>query len=180
MIKSIFYGHFERSIMKKIIDYIKYDVLGYVQYNIIGKIKSYFYVKKYKKLYLDWEDNEYNCGDTKFIWGIKSWDDLTGKDCNFYTMNDIDITYDRKTKEYYIGIETAYMFQGNRKEEECKYLRQLLDAFTKFMDNNSYPKDDDYCLFMTNPSISTRAKSIEELYTNFRIFVEGFCKLYEV
>ena len=36
--------------------------------------------------------------DYKFIWGIKSADDLTGHSCNLYTMNDIDITYDKKIK----------------------------------------------------------------------------------
>ena len=28
--------------------------------------------------------------DYKFIWGIKSADDLTGHNCNLYTMNDIE------------------------------------------------------------------------------------------
>jgi hypothetical protein len=156
------------------------NIIDYINYGLIYKIKDYLYVRKYKNLYPDWEDNEYNCGDAKHIWGVKSWDDLSGKDCNFYTMNDIDITYDRKTKQYSLGIETAYMFQDNIKKGECKYMRQLLDAFTKFMNDNGYSKEDNCRLFMSNPSIRTSAESIEELYTNFRIFVEGFCRLYEV
>jgi len=93
-------------------------------------------------------------------------------------MNDIDITYNRKSKLYYLGIETAYMFNKPRKENECKYLKRLLEAFTKFMDGNNYSKDYDYCLFMTNPSTCDKAESIEELYMNFKIFVEGYCKAY--
>ena len=31
----------------------------------------------------------------KFIWGVKSWDCLVNSDANLYTMNDIDIIYDR-------------------------------------------------------------------------------------
>lgn len=144
----------------------------------IGDIRSYFYNKKCKKLYPDWEDNEYNCGSSKHIWGVKSWDDLSGADCNFYTMNDIDITYDRETKRYMLGIETAYMFNEPRKENECKYLKRLLDAFTKFMDDNNYSKNYDVCLFMSSSVIDDEAESIEELYINFKIFVEGYCKVY--
>jgi len=93
-------------------------------------------------------------------------------------MNDIDITYDRETKKYSLGIETAYMFKEPRKKNECKYLKQILDAFTKFMDDNNYSKDYDVCLFMSNPSTDTSAESIEELYMNFKIFVKGYCKVY--
>ena len=32
-----------------------------------------------------------------------------------------------------------------------------------------------YSLFMSNPCTSMVADSIEELYTNFKIFVNGFC-----
>ena len=39
--------------------------------------------------------------EIKFIWGVKSWDDLTGKDASMWTMNDIDITYDKKEKKIY-------------------------------------------------------------------------------
>ena len=145
----------------------------------IYNIKHYLEVKKCERLYSDYEDNEYNIGSLKHIWGIESWDDLTGKVACLYTMNDIDITYDRKSKLYMLGIETAYMFKENRKEEECRYLRQLSDAFTKYMDDNGYLKDYDICLFMTSPpTILTSAESIEELYINFKIFVEGYCKVY--
>ncbi len=80
----------------------------------INNIRSYFYNKHLQKLYPDYKEDEYNCGSLKFIWGIKSWDDLTGKDSNIYTMNDIDITYNRKEKKYYLGIETAYLFKDKK------------------------------------------------------------------
>ncbi|HHX69724.1 MAG TPA: hypothetical protein GX708_16970 [Gallicola sp.] len=92
-------------------------------------------------------------------------------------MNDIDITYDRETKRYMLGIETAYLFKN--KQSECKYLKDLLNVFTKYMDDNSLSKDYDYFLFMSNPSLTTSAETIEELYINFKIFVEGYCKTYE-
>lgn len=111
--------------------------------------------------------------DIKFIWGVKSWDDLTGKDACFYTMNDIDITYDKKKKVYMLGIETAYGFKNYA--DECKYLQDCLKAFTKYMDDNGLEKNEPFRLFFSNTCTSITAKSIEELYTNFKIFVDGFC-----
>ena len=104
-------------------------------------IRNYLKVRKYKKLYPDYVDDEYNCGNLKFIWGVTSWDDLTGKDAFLHTMNDIDIIYDRDTKLYNLSIETIYMFEGNKEEEEYKYLRYLLDKFSKYMDDNNLSKD---------------------------------------
>ena len=109
----------------------------------------------------------------KHIWGVKSFDDLSGAECNLYTMNDIDITYDKKEKKYILGIETAYMF--NSYAGECNYLKGCLNAFTKYMDLNNLDKIRKFSLFFSNPVISTSADSIEELYTNFKIFVDGFC-----
>ena len=109
----------------------------------------------------------------KFIWGIKSWDDLSGCDACIYTMNDIDIIYDKKKKEYMLGIETAYYFENHA--AECDYLRRCLNAFTKYMDDNGLDKNKSYILFMNSPCTSMVADSIEELYTNFKIFVDGFC-----
>lgn len=109
----------------------------------------------------------------KHIWGVKSFDDLSGADCCLYTMNDIDITYDKKRKKYMLGIESAYMFENH--ESECTYLKKCLDAFTEYMDIHNLNKNKKFCLFFSNPETSTSADSIEELYTNFKIFVDGFC-----
>lgn len=159
---------------KKVIEKIKFFIWQ-IQYKI-RDINTYFYNKRLTKLYPDYKDDEYNCGTTKFIWGVKSWDDLSGKDVNFYTMNDIDISYDRKDKIYLLGIETAYIFKD--KNAECEYLKQLLNAFTNYMDINNLSKENDFMLFMNDTTINNTAKSIEELYINFKIFVEGFCKTY--
>lgn len=111
--------------------------------------------------------------DIKFIWGVKSWDDLSGADACLYTMNDIDLTYDKKKKVYMLGIETAYMFDTHA--DECDYLKNCLKAFTKYMDDNCLKKNEPYPLFMSNPCTSMTAETIEELYINFKIFVDGFC-----
>ena len=113
----------------------------------------------------------------KFIWGTKSWDDLTAHDASLYTMNDIDITYDKENKKYILGIETAYVFESHA--AECEYLRNCLKAFTRYMDDNELNKNEPYRLFMSNTCVNMTAETIEELYTNFKIFVNGFCSLYD-
>lgn len=144
--------------------------------NFIEKI-----IEPIQSLYFRWKYRNYDSNegyeDLEFIWGLKSWDDLTGADCNIHTMNDIDIIYDKKDKVYLLSIETAYIFKDNK--GECEYLKGLLNAFTKFMKDNNYSTDYDYVFFMNNPCTSMKAETIEELYINFRIFTEGYCKIYE-
>ena len=90
-------------------------------------------------------------------------------------MNDIDIIYDKKKKEYMLGIETSYIFKTHT--AECNYLSDCLKAFTKYMDDNGLNKDEPFRLFMNNHCINMVANSIEELYTNFKIFVNGYLTL---
>lgn len=135
---------------------------------------SYRKEEKYTK---EMDEKYGNCAlendDIKFIWGVKSWDDLSRSEANLYTMNDIDITYDKKNGEYMLGIETAYIFENHARE--CEYLKNCLDVFTKYMDNNGLKKNESYKLFMNDLCTNMETKSIEELYVNFKIFVDGFC-----
>ena len=130
------------------------------------------YIKEMDKEYGDYT---LETDDLKFIWGIKSYDDLSCANACLYTMNDIDIIYDKKKKEYILGIETAYLFKTYN--DECKYLNDCLKAFTKYMDDNGLNKEEPFRLFMSNPCTNMVANSIEELYTNFKIFVNGYLTL---
>ena len=130
------------------------------------------YIKEMDKEYGDYT---LETDDLKFIWGVKSFDDLSSSNACLYTMNDIDIIYDKKKKEYILGIETAYMFDSY--DDECKYLSDCLKAFTKYMDDNGLNKNEPFRLFMNNPCTNMVANSIEELYTNFKIFVNGYLTL---
>lgn len=126
--------------------------------------------------YPDWKDDEYNCGEMKFVWGVKSFDDLSSAPACMHTLNDIDIIYDRKHKDYYLGIETAYIFTN--KLAEVEYVNKLLAVFTDFMEKNNYDTNQSYCFFMNNFNMELKAKSIPELYTMFRIVVEGYKAVY--
>lgn len=127
--------------------------------------------KKYGNCYLETDD-------FKFIWGLKSWDDLSSSDANMFTMNDIDIIYDKQKKKYILGFETAFNFKNY--EAGYEYLKGCLKAFTQYMDNNGLNKNKPYhyCLSMSNSGVDMiTADTIEDLYTNFRILVNGFCTL---
>ena len=45
------------------------------------------------------------------------------------------------------------------------------------MDDNGLNKNERFRLFMNNPCTNMVANSIEELYTNFKIFVNGYLTL---
>ena len=111
-----------------------------------------------------------------FIWGVKSGDDLSSSEANLFTMNDIDIVYDKEEKIYYLGVETAYLFDN--KKAECGYLNKLLDRFTIFMKEKGCDAEEPYFFWMSPVSLEMKAESIPTLYTNFRIFVEGYKELY--
>lgn len=151
----------------------KMNIFKKLYYDIRYKIQDSIMKHKYP----DWEDNEYNFDNLKFIWGIKSWDDLSSCDANLYTMNDIEILYDRDTKEYALDIETIYQFKDG-KDGEVKYLDGLLNAFTKYMEENNLDMDEPFGFWNCQPNNFWRAKSIPELYTSFRLFVEGYKSLY--
>lgn len=103
----------------------------------------------------------------KFIWGYPN-----SEKANLYTMNDIDIVYDKKEQKYLLGIETAYFFSNSNAEVE--YLEELLEAFAEFMRKSGFNLSYSPTFFMSNPVISAEADSIEELYWNFKIFVLGY------
>ena len=98
-------------------------------------IVQYFIDKHEEKIteeyYDDYNEDFTENSSMKFIWGLKSYDDLSNCDANLETMNDIDLIYLKDEKKYILGVETAYMF--NSKEAEKEYFKVLLDKFTKWM-----------------------------------------------
>lgn len=121
-------------------------------------------------------EETYSLDELEFIWGMRSGEDLSGEAADLYTMNDIEIDYYGKKNAYLLSVETAYLFED--KDKEIKYLCWLLDRFTDFMDINGYEKDEPYMFFFSSATTMSEAESIPELYTNFRIFVEGYKALY--
>lgn len=121
-------------------------------------------------------DDPYENEIIKFIWGVKSWDDLCDSDACLYTMNDIDLIYLKDENKYILGIETIFGFE--KEEHKLSYLKGCLDAFTKFMVENGYDTDVKpqwWDVFMSG--MNTHFDSIEECYGMFKMLVNSYCKL---
>ena len=130
----------------------------------------------------DFEDDfisEYETRSLKFIWGVKSYDDITSVDANLYTMNDIDLIYFKDENKYSLGIETIYEFE--KEEYKLNYLRDCLDAFTVFMKENGYDTETKpfwIDVFTYGWNMNTHFDSIEDCYATFKMLVNGYCSLY--
>lgn len=123
-----------------------------------------------EKEYQDFEDTY------EFIWGIKSHDCLVAGEASLHTMNDIDITYNKRTKIYSLAIETIYEFRTGS-DGARGYILSLFDEMTKWMQEQGHKTDIKpwiYDVFTEGKNVNTKFKSIEELYTTFKCLVKGF------
>ena len=121
---------------------------------------------KYKRKYPNWNDVNWS-GSYEIIYG--------NVDCNIYAMNNFEILYDHAKKKFHFWIETAFVFKNE--QDECDYLKEQLEVFTKYMDDNKLSKDYKTGLFFDHPKVEMEAGSIEELYYNFKLFMKGFCEV---
>lgn len=122
------------------------------------------------------EGNTKDNDDYKFVWGVKSHDDLHKAPAGLDTMNDIEIVYSKKKNRYILDIETAYWF--DTQDGVIEYLHSLLTLFTKYMDEQGYDRATPYRFWMSQPSALFEEETISELYTSFKIFVEGFISVH--
>lgn len=154
--------------MKKLWQKVRFFVL-----DIYYAVKTKCWTRKMHRKYPDFEgETEYDDGFSKFIWGIKAGDDICSESACLHTMNDIDLIYSREKQRYILGIETAYWFED--KADVVEYLQHLLKCFAKFMDEQGYDKNDRYRFWLSPSDLPFEGETIPELYTNFRIFVEGY------
>ena len=135
-----------------------------------------------EEYYNDYNEDFTENSSMKFIWGLKSYDDLSSCDANLETMNDIDLIYLKDKKKYILGVETAYMF--NSKEAEKEYFKTLLDKFTKWIEEQGYNTnstlntyDDMYEIFSGYININTHFNTIENAYRTFKLLVNGYLTL---
>lgn len=133
--------------------------------------------RRCKKLYADWKDDEFNCGPLKFIFGVKSKDDLSDNNVSTHTLNDLDIFYNRDTKKYLLNIETIYEWSDSN--SKVNYLSLLLENFKVFLlENNLFDFNfDPYILYIYNDGNLFISDNLTELYYKFKIFVVGYTNL---
>lgn len=83
---------------------------------------------------------------------------------------DIVITYDKTTYKYILEIETIYDFEN--KDAEKKYLQDLLQELSNWMDREGYSKDSTISLLVAFDMQAKEFNTIEELYAYFKMLVE--------
>jgi len=136
---------------------------------LIGKFKFK------KDCYVVDKNENHQIGDSIYIWGIKSGDDLTDYDAGFFTMTDFDIIYDGKTNTYSMGVETIWGFED--KQAEKNYIKGIYEKLTAWMISNEYNTDKELnCddVFCEGFNIRTKFKLIEDLYSTFKFLAKGF------
>jgi hypothetical protein len=115
-----------------------------------------------------------------FIWGLKSYDDLSPSEANLYTMNDLEITYNKKDNKYYIGIETIYLFEDGI-EGLKRYINRLFNALTAWMKSKGFDTQNPSTLRKVSANINDIGKepydTIEELYADFKFIVDDLFKV---
>lgn len=119
----------------------------------------------------------------KFIWGVPSDDDLDPNDLTIFSLTDFSIIYDIEEKKYFMSIETIYEFKNGR-EGEIAYLRYILEKFEKWLQDNNYDINSIQPCYHTvfqkwGACDNTKYDSILELYSHFKIMVEGYTILYK-
>lgn len=161
---------------------IYYKLNKYFPFNIIKYFIDKHEEKIIKKYYKDYNEDFTENSSMKFIWGLESYDDLSGCDTNLETMNDIDLIYLKDEKKYILSVETAYMF--NSKEVEKEYFKTLLDKFTEWMKEQGYdtnstlnPYGDRYEIFSGGININSKFDAIEDAYRTFKLLVNGYLTL---
>ena len=108
--------------------------------------------------------------------GVKAHDDLSNSDANLYTLNDIDLIYLKKENKYVLGVETIYYF--DEEEYKLNYLKNRLDAFTEFMNENGYDTNKKpFWMDVFSFNIDSKFGSIEDCYAMFKMLVNGYCSL---
>ena len=152
---------------------------------IIKQIYKYISDKKFDK-YMKFEEDRFNkygdCEDEKIklIFGTLSCDEMVRQyGATLYTMNDLDIIYNKESKKYSASVEAIY--QWDDEGGIVKYLQSLLSQFTKYMIDNNLDttyKIVFYDIFYGNITMDCVADTIEECYAKFKFMVEGYCKVW--
>lgn len=158
-------------------------IIKWFPFNIIHKIINKIQWEQADKYYDDFNEDCTENNNMKFIFGIMSYDDLSGATKpNLLTMNDLDLIYLKDENKYILSIETIYHFDDE--QEKQNYLKFLLEKFTKWMEDNEYdtnsnltPYGDMFEIFSGGININSHFDTIEDAYRTFKLLVNGYLTL---
>lgn len=153
-------------------------------YKIIDSLSAAHHkriVRRMKKKYPDYEDDEYNNGCVKFLFGVRSdfENPLDDKPASFETINDIQLTYDRDTKLYSLELFIS-QYQDTDRDKQVELLNNCLKQLKNWMLENGYTTTTSIYLWLeevifgANYGGNMKYKRIQDLYEDFMIYVYGF------
>lgn len=118
-------------------------------------------------------EDAYTNNDLEFVWGILSGGALDDK-ASLYSLNDLDVTYNKIEKKYYLSIETIYKFKDDR--AKSLYIQDLYEQFTQYMYdcNLSVNKELSLADVLTDGTVLLETDDMETLYAQFKFLVKGY------
>lgn len=125
----------------------------------------------------EFPSDPFRMGDEIFLWGVKASDDRTSCIASFHTMNDIDLTYNEKTKQYSLGIETIYYFDSSH--DKCEYLIRLLDHFTTWMVSHNYNTNEELSIADVFHWQYNQFQTVSKAYAWFKFMVKAYVEKYK-
>ena len=123
------------------------------------------------RLYPDWRDDEFNMLDNLFIWGYNTDAKIIP---SFYSWDDAYIYFNRKTKKYYMTIDTGFydrIYDEEVARAESERLDRIENAFRNFLIENQLPTT---TLIFPFQDPALEAESLSELYVKYKIMIEGY------
>lgn len=155
-----------------------FKIPGYaILYSLLQDWKFGRYERYCEKMEKKYGDYSIENDNVKFIFGVLGVClPGTSNKPNLFTMNDLDICYDKKEGTYGLDIELLIGFEtpdGHR-----NHLNYLLEKLTEFMKSEGY--DTDNCkygwqdFFYPDDMFSgLSGKTLEEVYWKFKMMVLG-------
>jgi hypothetical protein len=123
-----------------------------------------------RQRYPDWEDDEFNMLECKFIWGIPY---ESEKEPSFLTLNKAQIYYNRETDLYYLDIDLPE--DTSAAWDEIARLDEIKSGFEDFLIKNNLRMLAKIPYFYGPEfQFSLDGRSPTELYTKFRCMYEGY------
>lgn len=117
--------------------------------------------KRCQELYPDWKDDEFNCADNKFVWGISHNSEQVP---SFSTLNFIQVYYNRQYKIYYLELDP---------EIDCSNLKKVANRFEAYVALEGLNGNKKLSIEEVGLDLFSAA-SLEDLLFKFKIFVRGY------
>lgn len=138
-------------------------------------------MRRCKKQYPDWRDDEYNMLDNLFVWAVTE-NPEDQHNPSFSTLNKAEIYYNRATKRYYLHIDAEH-FDLTRPDAREAYAFLLHDIKNKLRDYLTALNGNmtiELKIFNITDIIDygLDGESLEEIYSKFSLLVMGVDKYY--